>query len=263
MTLKHQLPTGVIVPLLTPSSLDDLPHLIDYVVAGGVSGIFILGTTGETLRLKQKTRLEVIQKTAKHLRGRIPFIAGLAAAHLDESFELMQCLYEEGGAAGVLIPHLGQRNGISVVQTILSSCQGDLLLYNNPPLTEGVALPIDQIELFAQEPRIVGIKDSSGDLKYLEELLKIKKKQGNFQVYYGPGAHLEQVLSTNIDGLVSGYANFNPELVVKMWKEKGQGLQKKWDALRAQVKEKGQENYVLGLKRLLKNSGQLSSDDLW
>lgn len=263
MHTKKKLPEGVIVPLLTPRLLSDLPPLIDYVLAGGVSALFILGTTGETLELDQKTRLEVIRQTAKHLQQKVPFIVGLAASHLNESIELMRLTHEEGGAAGVLIPHFWQTNSEEVVRKILDCSPGDLLLYNNPALTHGQFLPIDQIEKLSQEVRILGIKDSSGDLEYLEKLLEIKKERGDFQIYYGPGFSLEQVLHKDIDGLISGYANFNPYLVVKMWKEKGIGLQQEWDDLRTQIKESDQENYILGFKRLLKASGLLSSADLW
>lgn len=242
------LPSGIMVPLITPESLEDLCSLIEHVVAGGISSIFILGTTGETLKLEQKQRIAVIKKTAHCLGRKIPFLVGLAAANLKESLELMHVAEEEGSRAGVIIPHLW---GSNIMDDLLSSSQGDFLLYNNPALTSGHFLPIEEIKKLAKNKRILGIKDSSGDLNYFEQLLEIKTGR-DFKVYYGPSLHLKEVLKKNIDGLVSAYANLEPFLLAEFWRKKGEGLWDKVEALNTLVNTEGQGDYILGLKKLLR-----------
>ncbi len=172
-----QLPPGIIVPLVTPRNLADLYPLLDHVAEGGVSAVFILGTTGETLKLDQKQRLELITATTKYLRDRVPVLVGLAAANLMDSIELMRAAYEEGSVAGVVVPHLWGGNGLEVIEELLSASQGNLVLYNNPAITSGEFFPVEQVEILSSEKRILGIKDSSGDLGYFEKLLRIKKDQ--------------------------------------------------------------------------------------
>jgi 2-dehydro-3-deoxy-D-pentonate aldolase len=139
--------------------------MVDRVVDGGVSAVFILGTTRETLKLDQKLRIEVIKKTVQHLRNRVPLLIGISAANMDESLELMHIVDEVGSVAGVVIPHLWDGDGMKVMEELLSS-SGHFVLYNYPALTAGRFLPVEVIKRLGSEERILGIKDSSGNLGY-------------------------------------------------------------------------------------------------
>lgn len=253
--------SGVIVPLVTPCHFADLYPLLDHVVDGGVSAVFILGTTGETLKLDQKQRIEVIRGTVKHLRNRVPLLVGISAALLSESLELMHVV-DEVDATGVVVPHLWGGDGMNAIEKLLLSSQGNFVLYNYPDLTGGSFLSIEVIKRLALEGRILGIKDSSGDLKYFNELLKVKRDH-NFKIYYGREQHLPEVLDKNIDGIVSGCANLNPNLLSELWQRKGEEIWPQWEVLRSTVKQAGDGNYLLGLKLMLKKSGWLTDARLW
>ncbi|MES2344569.1 MAG: dihydrodipicolinate synthase family protein [Chlamydiota bacterium] len=257
-----QLPSGVIVPLVTPRNFSDLGPMLDHVVEGGVAAVFILGTTGETLKLDQKQRIEVIRKVAEYLRERVPLLVGIGAANLAESLELMHVAHEVGAAACVVVPNLWGGDGMHVVEELLFSSQGNLVLYNNPALTAENFLLVEQVKKLALEERILGIKDSSGDLEYFGEILKIKGHP-SFKIYYGREHHLPEVLNKNIDGIVPGCANIEPELVSELWSKKGEGVWSRWDALRPLVKQEGGGDYLLGLKRMLKLRGLLSDAGVW
>lgn len=256
MSLFPTSPSGVIVPLVTPRHFADLYPLLDHVVDGGVSAVFILGTTGETLKLDQKQRIEVIRETVKHLHNRVPLLIGISAIKLAESLELMHVV-DEVGATGVVVPHLWGGDGMNAIEELLLSSQGNFILYNYPDLTGGSFLSIEVIKRLALEGRILGIKDSSGDLKYFNELLKVKRDH-NFKIYYGREQHLTEVLDKNIDGIVSGCANLNPHLLSELWQRKGEGIWPQWEVLRSTVKQAGDGNYLLGLKLMLKKSGLLT-----
>ena len=253
--------SGIIVPLVTPLHLSDLCPMLDHVVDGGVSAVFILGTTGETLKLDQKQRIEVIKETVRHLRNRLPLFVGIGAATLDESLELMHIVDEVGAAAGVVVPHLWGGDGRKCVEELLSSSRGNLILYNNPALTDGSLLPIELIRKLALEERILGIKDSSGDLEYFNRLLMVKRHK-NFKIYYGREQRLPEVLDKGIDGIVPGCANIDPHLVSRLWRMKGEGIWSQWEALRSAVMQAGAGNYLLGLKLLLKQRALLTDAGL-
>lgn len=254
------LPQGIMVPLIAPKRLEEMPGLVDHVVQGGVSSIFILGTTGETLQLDQPFRLQIIKAVASYVGKRVPVLAGIASSSLGDSVELMKAAHEAGCAASVALPVLWQDDGIATVKDLLSSGPGPLLLYNNPMVTAGRALPIEQVNILAKEERIIGIKDSSGDQAYLAALLEIKQHRKRFQVYYGSSRHLSQVLRKEIDGLVSGGANVEPALEAQFWESKGEGLWPQWESLQSKIRQAGENHYIRGIKNLLKEKFLLSDD---
>ncbi len=254
--------TGVIVPLLTPRNLSDLPHLLDHVIHGGVSAVIILGTNGETLKLDQKKRIEVIDKAVKHLQNRVPMIIGISAATIAEALELTHISQDVGAFASFVIPHFWGGDGVQVIEELLASSTNNLIFYNYPALTAGRFLPIELARRFACEERILGIKDSSGDLEYFDKLLKTKK-HSNFKIYYGREQNLPEVFEKGIDGIVPGCANLDPRLASQVWLKKGEGLWPEWETLRSKIKEAGSGNYILGLKVSLKELGLLSDAGLW
>lgn len=262
MSLHLTLTSGVIVPLVTPRHLSDLRPMLNYVLDGGVSAVFILGTTGETLKLDQKLRIEVIKETVQHLRNKVPLLVGISAANLAESVKLMQVVQQVGAAAGVVVPFLWGGDGTKVIEELLSSSSGNLVLYNNPALTAGHFLTLEVIKKFALEERILGIKDSSGDLGYFNALLKVKRHP-NFKIYYGREQHLLEVLNKNIDGIVAGSANLDPHLVSELWKKRREEMWPQLEALRISIKQAGGGNSILGLKLLLKQRGLLTDAGLW
>lgn len=252
---------GVIVPLVTPCHFPDLRRLLDHVVEGGVSAVFILGTTGENLKLNQKQRMKVIEETVKYLRNRVPLLVGIGAAKLAESLELLQVV-DAIAATAVMVPHLWGGDGLSTMEELLSSSQGNFILYNHPKLTRAKSLSIEVIQGLALNERISGIKDSSGDLEYFDALLKVVRHP-TFKIYYGREEHLAEVLDKNIDGIVSGCANLDPQLLSELWKTKEKGIWSQFEALRAAVNQAGDGHYVSGLKVLLKQRGWLTDAGLW
>ena len=82
---------GIVPPLVTPlidnNTLDvqGLERLIEHVIAGGVHGIFILGTTGEAQSLSFDLRVEMIKQTSRILKKRLPLLVGISDTSLADS----------------------------------------------------------------------------------------------------------------------------------------------------------------------------------
>lgn len=241
----------VIVPIVTPYHFNEITHVIDHIISGGVRTILLLGTTGEFFKLTQEQKKTLIHIAANHIADRAELLINVTSPTLNESVELMQIIDQTQALASVVIPLLlGTQN----IDILLAQTTGNLVLYNIPQLTQGRSLPIEEI---ISHPRIIGMKDSSGNLDYFDELLKLKRDP-SFKVFFGPESHLRQALHKNIDGFVPGTGNIAPQLACALWEKKDKGPWDEWNALKATLKAKNPENYIVGLKMMLQELGIIS-----
>ncbi|MFN7843422.1 MAG: dihydrodipicolinate synthase family protein, partial [Pirellula sp.] len=219
--------SGIIPPLVTPlKSRDEIDHLglerlVNHVISGGVHGIFILGTTGEAPSLSYRLRRELISLVTKQVAGRIPVLVGVTDTSYIETVELARYAHKSGADAVVLsTPYYfpaGQTELLSYMEHLLVDLPLPLVIYNMPSLTK-VWFEIDTILKLAQNPRIIGIKDSSGDLNYFEQATALKRIRPDWFVMMGPEAMLIPALEKGGDGGVNGGANVMPQLFVECYK---------------------------------------------
>ncbi|MCU0719222.1 MAG: dihydrodipicolinate synthase family protein [Pirellula sp.] len=219
--------SGIIPPLVTPlRSRDEIDHLglerlVNHVISGGVHGIFILGTTGEAPSLSYRLRRDLISLVTKQVAGRIPVLVGVTDTSYVETVELARHAYELGADAVVLsTPYYfpaGQTELLGYMEHLLVDLPLPLVIYNMPSLTK-VWFEIDTILKLAHHPRIIGIKDSSGDLNYFEQATALKKIRPDWFVMMGPEAMLIPALERGGDGGVNGGANVMPQLFVECYK---------------------------------------------
>lgn len=254
--------SGVIVPVVTPFLFSDICPLIDHIIEGKVSMIFLLGTTGEALKLQQERKKELIKKVGKHLQNRAKLLVGITSPTISDTLELWESALEAKAAAAVIAPAYLSQDCSSVIEKLLTTSSGNLLLYNYPALTAGQPIPIEQIIPFLDEPRLLGIKDSSGDFAYLDTLLRIRKER-RFKIYYGRERNLQEALKRKIDGFVPGNGNVEPKLACALWEKKENGPWKDWQKLKIAIQNISPENYIQGLKLLLKDQRLISDARLF
>ena len=103
--------SGIIPPMVTPLLSDNLSldlegvkHLVEHLVLGGVHGIFILGTTGESTSLSYSTREKLIIESCKAVNKRVPVLVGITDTSIEESIHLAQIAENSGAAAVVAAP---------------------------------------------------------------------------------------------------------------------------------------------------------------
>ena len=257
-----KIPFGVITPLVTPYCQSDLFNLLDHVLTGGISHIFILGTTGEAFRLSQSYKIKMIEKTAAYLDRKAQLYVGITSAHIADSIDLMKAAEAAGACASVVIPSLLGENCPAVLDRLLSSTSGNLMIYNNPSLTNNVSLSIEEIRSFFDERRILGIKDSSGDLNYLDQLIKIRKSP-SFAIFYGREHNLKEAFEREINGIVPGSSNIDPKLFTTLWEEKEKGPWEQLVEIKKAIQAMHPTHYLAGLKLLLKERGIISDARLW
>lgn len=214
---------GIIPPLVTPlCDRDRLDHaglerLVEHVLGGGVSGLFILGTTGEAPSLGYRLRRELIEQVCRLVARRVPVLVGITDTAFVESLALARSAAEAGAAAAVLsTPYYlpaGQTELTRYVRHLAAELPLPLVLYNMPSLTK-VWFEIETLERLADIDGIIGIKDSSGDLSYFERLLTLRRRRPDWSFMIGPEHLLSQSIQLGGDGGVAGGANLLPRLFV-------------------------------------------------
>lgn len=240
---------GIVPPLVTPLLEQDrldiagLERLIEHQIAGGVHGLFILGTTGEGPSLSQRLQLEVVQRTTAQVRGRLPVLVGISDTSMVESLAVARQAAEAGCDAVVATPPyympFSQAESIRYFQQLAAQLPLPLFLYNFPLLTKNGLEPAAVQQLLDTE-NIVGLKDSSGDLFYFERIMQLQSARPDFSVLAGKEINLAKVVALGGHGGVCGGANIWPRLFVDLFDAAVAGKEPEIDALLSQVKYLGE-----------------------
>jgi len=203
-----------------------LECLIEHILDGGVHGLFILGTTGEAPSLSYALRRELIERTCQQVGGRVPVLVGITDTAFVESLGLGCAAADAGADALVLAPPYYFPSGqaeLSEYDTLLTAeLPLPIFLYNMPMMTK-VVFAHDTIRQLVDNERIVGVKDSSGDLDYFEQLLPIARQRPDWSVLIGPEHLLAQAVTLGGQGGVNGGANLCPRLFVDLYEAARQG----------------------------------------
>lgn len=216
---------GIVPPMITPLrdrdtlDRDGLEKIIEHILAGGVSGLFILGTTGEGPSLGYRLRREAIEHTCRLVNGRVPVLVGITDTAFVESVQVARRAAEAGADAVVLAPPYyvpeGQSELREYLEHLLPELPLPLFLYNMPSLTK-VPFEIDTVRWAMDQPRIAGIKDSSGNMIYFGRLLELAKERTAWTVLVGPEELLAESVLLGGHGGVNGGANIFPRLYVEL-----------------------------------------------
>jgi 2-dehydro-3-deoxy-D-pentonate aldolase len=220
---KPRLLQGIIPPLVTPLrnrdalDVEGLSRLVARVLGGGVSGLFLLGTTGEAPSLSYRLRRELIDRVCELVKGAVPILVGITDTSFVESLSLAEHAARAGAAAVVLsTPYYfpaGQTELKQYVEHLAAELPLPLVLYNMPSLTK-VWFEIDTLKQLSEIESIIGVKDSSGDIDYFGRLAQLSSLRPDWSFMMGPEALLPQAIALGAHGGVSGGANVYPKLFV-------------------------------------------------
>jgi 4-hydroxy-tetrahydrodipicolinate synthase len=217
---------GIIPPLATPlRDRDRLDHaglerLVEHVLAGGVHGVFLLGTTGEAPGLSHRVRCELVERACAQVAGRVPVLVGITDTSFTESVEMAEHAAEAGAAAVVLAPPYyfptGQSELAGYVERIAAELPLPLFLYNIPSHTR-LSFELETIARALAVPNIVGIKDSSGQMVFFHKVRRLAAARPDFAVLMGPEEMLADGVLSGAHGGVCGGSNLAPRLYVDLY----------------------------------------------
>lgn len=217
--------SGIIPPMVTPLLSDNLTldvvgvkHLVEHLVSGGVHGIFILGTTGESTSLSYKTREQLILESCKAVNGRVPVFVGITDTSIEESVHLALIAHNAGAAAVVAAPPyyygLGQEELYKYYWSLADQVNLPLFLYNMPSHTK-INIDVKTVVRLSEHPNIIGLKDSSANAVYFQSLCYLLKT--NFSLLVGPEEITAETVLMGGNGGVNGGANLFPKLYVALY----------------------------------------------
>lgn len=264
---------GIIPPMITPLNPDfslDVAHaekLIEHLIEGGVHGIFILGTTGESASLSPDVKSDLIRLTCKRVNRRIPVLVGITDCSFVQSLDLAAIAHESGANALVAAPpfyiNIGQEELINYYQKLADAVELPLFLYDMPSHTK-INIAAETAVTLSSHPNIIGIKDSSGNPENLKALCEAFKSNPEFKIFVGPEEILADTLEMGGHGGVTGGANLFPKLYVSLFEafqhqdiDRVNSLQKAILFLSANLYQNGtyKSSYLKGLKASMSFEG--------
>jgi 4-hydroxy-tetrahydrodipicolinate synthase len=217
---------GIVPPLVTPlldnNTLDveGLEKLIEHVIAGGVHGVFILGTTGEAQSISFELRHQMIKETAKILKNRLPLLVGISDTSLVDSITLADLAADSGADAVVSAPPYyyatGQAELAEFYEQLIPQLNLPVYLYNMPTHTK-VSFAPSTIRRIAENPKVVGFKDSSAGGGYFQSVMHEMRDRNDFSLFVGPEEMMAESVLMGAHGGVNGGANMFPELYVALY----------------------------------------------
>jgi 4-hydroxy-tetrahydrodipicolinate synthase len=223
---------GIVPPLVTPlrdyDTVDPggLERLVDSVTAGGVRGLFILGTSGEAPGLSYRLRREVIERVCSQAAARLPVIVGVSDTSLAESLRLAEHAARCGACAVVTTAPYYYPISQSEMLAFLERVSGDyplpLFLYDLPSHVR-FRFEAETVRRASSFPNICGIKDSSGDFDHFLALRGALAENPAFSILVGPEQLLAAAVSCGAHGGVCGGANLYPELYVALFQAAVEG----------------------------------------
>ena len=210
--------TGSYVALVTPmdssGNIDysSLRKLVDFHIENGTHGIVAVGTTGESATLPFDEHIEVVKRVVEFSEGKIPVIAGSGANSTAEAIFLSEQL-ADSGVDGFLsvVPYYNkpqQRGLVAHFKAVADATDLPVLLYNVPGRTVTDMLPETVAEL-AVHPKIVGLKDATGDIGRLKIMQKLVPQ--DFVMLSGDDHTSCEFLTAGGHGVISVTANLVPK----------------------------------------------------
>jgi 4-hydroxy-tetrahydrodipicolinate synthase len=219
-------PKGVMPALVTPFSRDGdineegFKQVIDYTISKGATGVVPAGTTGEFSYMRTEERKKLLKLIVEYVDGRVPIIAGTGQNSTRATVLLTKYAADIGCDAALVISPFylrpGDKGYFEHYSTVARKADLPVILYNIPQCTLGV-LNSNVVEDLSELDNIVGIKDSSGNMPYLLEL--IQKVQGKIEVIIGADECFLSAVAAGVNAAILASANLIPHIWLDIMKK--------------------------------------------
>jgi 4-hydroxy-tetrahydrodipicolinate synthase len=217
---------GIIAAVVTPFDEKEEVHeeafraVIEHLIRAGVHGLFPVGSQGEFYALEFHEKKRLMEVAVEQAAGRAFVMPNTGALTTRESVRLSQMAESVGAdCISVITPFFispSQDELYEHFRAICKSVKIPVLAYNNPDRTGGVALSVQTLQRLARDlPNFVGIKDSSGDLTLVTEMLRLCPE--GFRVIMGRDTLIFAALMHGAAGAIAATANVAPKLVVEIY----------------------------------------------
>lgn len=215
--------TPNIVPLDERGDINEseLRRYVDWLIERGVHGLYPNGSTGEFTRFTADERRRIIEIIADQTRGRVPILAGAAEANVKETVRACEHYHSLGCRAVAIVSpfyyKLTPAGVYAYFKEIANASPIDITLYNIPLFASPIDVPT--VQRLAEEcPRVVAIKDSSGDLPHMMRMIAaVRPLRPDFAFMTGWDAALMPLLLVGCDGGTNATSGVVPEITRKLY----------------------------------------------
>lgn len=231
--------TGIYPPLATPFvdqelALDLLAENVRKLAPAGLTGFVALGSNGELPALTETEKLQVVETVVANAPADAQVIAGVGYESTCQALAFIAQAAARGAQAALVLPPSYYKAALTpdVLRAYYTALADEaalpLLLYNMPANT-GVNLGTDVVVPLAEHPRILGLKDSSGNIVQITEIIR-QTQDADFAVLAGSASFLFTSLCVGATGGVAALANLAPRECVQLFNHYQRG---EMDAARA------------------------------
>ena len=258
---------GTGVALVTPFTenlqldIQALRSLVRHCTQGGVDYLVVLGTTGESVTLGKAEKLEVIQTVIEENGGRLPLVIGIGGNNTAAVVEELQEIDLSPFSAVLSVsPYYNKPSQEGIYQhykAIALASSKPVILYNVPGRTGSNVLPKTVLRLARDCQNVIGVKEASGTLKQIEEI--ISNKPDGFLVLSGDDATAKDTVKAGGHGVISVLAQALPDTFSRMIREAGGPNTEVADTINRELEEAMQlifeEGNPSGIKAMLQVLG--------
>jgi len=216
---------GVYAVLCTPFTQDDKidemtlrKHLRFLLDEGKVHGIIPTGSTGEFVALREEERMSVAEITIDEVKGKVPVVVGTASVSTRKTIEYSQFAQNAGADGVMVVPpyycHPNDREILSHYKALSENIDIPVVIYNNPG-TSGVDMQPSLIASLAEFEGISYIKESSGDMTRVSQLMRLCGDKIN--IFCGCDTLALEMFVMGVTGWIAPAANMLPQLCVELF----------------------------------------------
>ncbi|MCY4436042.1 MAG: dihydrodipicolinate synthase family protein [Chloroflexi bacterium] len=218
--------TGIYPPLATPFvnqelALDLLAENVRQLAPSGLKGFVALGSNGELPALTESEKLHVLETVVSSALEDSQVIVGVGYESTRQALAFITAAAARGAHAALVLPPSYYKSALTpdvlrdYYATVADSADLPLLIYNMPANT-GINLGPDVVVPLAQHPRIIGLKDSSGNIVQITEIIR-QTQDEEFAVMAGSASFLFTSLCVGAAGGVAALANLAPRECVQIF----------------------------------------------
>lgn len=206
--------TALITPFTSDDSVDEqaLRRLVDQQIEGGVDALVILGTTGENATVWPEERRRVVDVAIEHSGGRVPVVIGTGNNSTSESIVFSKEAKASGADALLVVgPYYNkptQAGFRAHVAAIAEAADCPIIIYNVPGRTSFNIKAETTLRLAEEVPHVVGVKEASGDLAQISDILAGRPE--SLAVYAGDDELAFPLAALGADGVISVISNALP-----------------------------------------------------
>ncbi len=225
--------TALVTPFQPDGAIDEaaLRALVEWQITEGVHFLVPCGSTGEAVTMSAQEQRRVVAITAEVAAGRVPVVAGAGSNDTARAIATSRELKEAGATHLMHVSPMynkpPQRGLIAHFKKIAESVDLPIIVYNVPGRTAGNIEPATALAL-AEVPTIIGIKEASGNLGQISQILR--ERPADFVVLSGDDALALPVMLLGGDGVISVVSNATPQPVVELIEASARG---DWETARA------------------------------